>query len=351
MKKIAIMVAAMAATANIYGAQLELKAGLEPWREGKNNHADFDMGGSLGAEVLFNAVEMPLDYGFGLEWKSEFKGDSGSKNSLASSEANAFPLYLTGKYGVGEDLFYLVGRAGWAMYDSSDAKDGFYGAAGVGKKFGKITMEALYESMDLGGSSKMYSGDQAGLFSVKLGYRLGENKRDRIEREAEEAARLEQERHQAEEAAKLEAQQKKAEEERIAAEMEAAKQEEMRQEMLANYDSHILPENYDTNSYEPSEATTQFFEEMASDLAEESGTLEVKGYTDNVGREAYNKSLSQKRADRAKEIIEESLNNENIEVISEGMGGTNFLNDNSTPEMRRKNRRVEVNFIPENTAK
>lgn len=351
MKKIAIMVAAVATTASIYGAQLELKAGLEPWREGKNSYADFDMGGSLGAEVLFNAAEMPLDYGFGLEWKSEFKGDSGSNNSLASSEANAFPLYLTGKYGVGEDLFYLVGRAGWAMYDSSDAKDGFYGAAGIGKEFGRITMEALYESMDLGGSSKMYSGDQAGILSVKFGYRLGENKRDRIAREAEEAARLEQERHQAEEAARLEAQKKKVEEERVAAEMEAAKQAEMRQEMLSKYRDHILPENYDTNGFEPSEESVKFFEEMAADLAGESGTLEVTGYTDNVGREAYNKSLSQKRADRAKEIIEENLNNENIEVISEGRGNTNFLNDNSTPELRRENRRVEVNFTPDNTAK
>lgn len=345
------MVAALATTASIYGAQLELKAGLEPWREGKNNYADFDMGGSLGAEVLFNAENTPLDYGFGLEWKSEFKGDSDSKNSLASSEANAFPVYLTGKYGVGEDLFYLVGRAGWAMYDSSEAKDGFYGAAGVGKEFGRITLEALYESMDLSGSSKMYSGDQAGIFSVKFGYRLGENKRDRIAREAEEAARLEQERHQAEEAARLEALEKKAEEERVAAEMEAARQEELRQETLSNYRSHILPENYDTNGFEPSEASVNFFEEMAEDLAGERGTLEVNGYTDNVGRETYNQTLSQKRADRAKEIIEEKLNNENIEVISRGMGETNFLNDNSTPEMRRENRRVEVNFLPKESVK
>jgi hypothetical protein len=182
MKKLSIMIAAITISGLTYGAQLELKGGFEPWREGNNSYSNFYEGGSLGVELLFNAENKPFDYGIGMEWKSEFKGGEGD-NILAETKANAFPMYLTGKYGVGDDLFYLVGRAGWSIYDTSDVKDGFYGAAGIGKELGNFTLEALYESMDLSGSSDMYSEDRANLASIKLGYKFGENKRDVVSRE------------------------------------------------------------------------------------------------------------------------------------------------------------------------
>ena len=52
MKKLSILLAAIAMTGVAYGAQLELKGGFEPWREGNNSYSSFYEGGSLGAEQV-----------------------------------------------------------------------------------------------------------------------------------------------------------------------------------------------------------------------------------------------------------------------------------------------------------
>ncbi|MGB6128089.1 MAG: OmpA family protein [Psychrilyobacter sp.] len=343
MKKLSIILAAIAISGVTYGAQLELKGGFEPWREGNNSYSNFDNGGSLGAELLFNAEDRPFDYGFGMEWKSKFSGGDGD-NVLADTKANTFPIYLTGKYGIGNDLFYLVSRAGWSMYDNSHAKDGFYGAAGIGKEFGNFTLEALYETMDLSGSSKMYSGDRANLASIKFGYRFGENRRDVISREKEMAAKAEYEKQQAE-MKKLEEENKLAQESKIEEQNRMAVENEAREMMLKKYNSLIVVEKYEINELDSEGNNELLFNDMDSDLAKESGILTVSSYTDNSGSEKYNKVLSQKRADKVADKIKSNLTNENIEVISEGLGETNFLNANETPKERKANRRTEINFI------
>ena len=343
MKKLSIMLAAIAISGITYGAQLELKGGFEPWREGNNSYSSFDNGGSLGAELLFNAENLPFDYGIGMEWKSEFSGGDGD-NVLAETKANAFPIYLTGKYGIGEDLFYLVGRAGWSIYDNSSAKDGFYGAVGIGKELGNFTLEALYETMDLSGSSNMYSGDRANLASIKFGYKFGENKRDVISREKEAVAKAEYEKQQAE-IKKLEEENRLAQERQVEEQNRLAQEKALRETMLDKYSSLVVAENYETNQLESDTNNEPFFKNIDNDLAAESGTLTVTSYTDNRGSEEYNKSISQQRADKVADKIKSNLTNENIEVISEGLGETNFLNDNTTFEQRKANRRTEINFI------
>jgi len=348
MKKLQILLAALTICTAANAAQLELKAGFEPFREGKNGYADFDRGASLGAEVLFNCEDKPFDYGFGIERKSHFNGDENSSNDL--NGANAYPIYLTGKYGVADNLFYVVGRAGWAMYENSGAEDGLYAGLGIGKQYGNITLEGMYEHFDVNTSSKLYSADQAGLFSLKIGYRFGENKRDVIAREKEEAARLEQERYQAELAAAKEAKEK--EEARLLAENEALRAEEAaraaaREELLEKYSSITLSASYGVNELTTSELDGGLMDKINTDLAGEAGVIEVKAYTDSKGSEGYNKKLSQDRADKVADTIREKLTNENIEVKAEGLGETNFLNDNSTAELRRANRRVEIKFIAE----
>lgn len=355
MKKLSIMLAAIAISGVTYGAQLELKGGFEPWREGNNSYSSFDEGASLGAELLFNAENKPFDYGIGMEWKSEFSGGDGN-NTLAATKANAFPIYLTGKYGINDDLFYLVGRTGWAMYDNSDVKDGFYGAAGIGKEFGAFTLEALYETMDLSGSSNMYSGDRANLASIKFGYKFGENKRDVISREKEMIAKAEYEKQQAEmkrliEEKKLEKEKAIAEANRLAEAKQMAEQKKLaemrvaRELMLDKYNSLVVVANYNTDKLDSDTIDESFFSNVDKDLAKESGTLKVTSYTDSSGSEKYNKALSQRRADKVADQIKSNLTNENIEVISEGLGETNFINGNTTSKERKANRRTEINFM------
>lgn len=352
MKKLQILLAALTICTAANAAQLELKAGFEPFREGKSGYADFDRGASIGAEALFNCEDKPFDYGFGIERKSHFKGDSRSSNDL--SGVNAYPIYLTGKSFVYDDLFYVVGRVGWAMYENSGAEDGLYAGLGIGKQYGNITLEGMYEHFDVNTSSKLYSADQAGVFSLKVGYRFGENRRDVIAREKEEAARLEQERYQAEEARLAAEKEAKEKEEaaRLLAEEEALRAEETaraaaREEVLEKYSSITLSASYGVNELTTSELDSGLMDKINTDLADEAGVIEVKAYTDSKGSEGYNKKLSQDRADRVADAIREKLTNENIEVKAEGLGETNFLNDNSTAELRRANRRVEIKFIAE----
>ncbi len=69
--------------------------------------------------------------------------------------------------------------------------------------------------------------------------------------------------------------------------------------------------------------------------------LAVEGYTDNVGTDEINMTLSQKRAEAVRSyLIEQGLADAN--VTAQGFGKSSPVADNSTPAGRQKNRRVEI---------
>lgn len=68
--------------------------------------------------------------------------------------------------------------------------------------------------------------------------------------------------------------------------------------------------------------------------------IEIGGYTDNVGNEFYNKSLSKKRASAVMlYLVAKEIHQDRFSVI--GYGQDNPIADNSTDEGRSKNRRTE----------
>ena len=68
--------------------------------------------------------------------------------------------------------------------------------------------------------------------------------------------------------------------------------------------------------------------------------IEIKGHTDNKGREDYNLKLSQRRADKVKEfLIKNGILDTRIEA--KGYGESKPVASNDTDEGRTKNRRVE----------
>jgi outer membrane protein OmpA-like peptidoglycan-associated protein len=74
-------------------------------------------------------------------------------------------------------------------------------------------------------------------------------------------------------------------------------------------------------------------------------TIAVEGYTDSQGTAAYNEYLSQRRA----EVVREYLVSRGItttRVTSHGFGPTRAIADNSSPEGRANNRRVEIVVAP-----
>lgn len=93
-----------------------------------------------------------------------------------------------------------------------------------------------------------------------------------------------------------------------------------------------------------SAALTNDAKEVLSDVAvilkDAKNGVQLQGWTDSVGNDAYNKALSQRRAESVKAyLVQEGLDSKMIEA--KGMGKS-FKYDNSNADGRYLNRRVEV---------
>jgi outer membrane protein OmpA-like peptidoglycan-associated protein len=76
--------------------------------------------------------------------------------------------------------------------------------------------------------------------------------------------------------------------------------------------------------------------------------IDVYGHTDSTGSEAYNMDLSKRRADAVgRYLIGRGVSSSRIQT--QGMGENYPVADNTTPEGRALNRRVEVKITPVTT--
>ena len=74
--------------------------------------------------------------------------------------------------------------------------------------------------------------------------------------------------------------------------------------------------------------------------------MTIEGYTDNIGTTRANAFISKKRA----ETVEHFLINNGVaskRMKAKGLGQINPVSDNSTPEGRSNNRRVELHIYPD----
>lgn len=101
---------------------------------------------------------------------------------------------------------------------------------------------------------------------------------------------------------------------------------------------------YETGSYEPDDNAKQVLDELIKTMKAYTGTvIEVNGFTDNVGAESFNQDLSEKRAKGVRDyLVLGGVEPERITTKGFGENPNFFVGDNSTPEGRRKNRRVEI---------
>ncbi len=161
---------------------------------------------------------------------------------------------------------------------------------------------------------------------------------------ARAAALAEQQRAQAE-----------AEKSRLAAE-EAIRQKEEQRQRLLNQLNQVLETKdtdrglvvsmpdvlFDTGSYTLKPAARERLARISGIvLAYPDLRLEIEGHTDSVGSDAYNQTLSEKRAASVRDYLVDSnvsINN----VIARGFGKTRPVADNSTAKGRQLNRRVEM---------
>lgn len=69
--------------------------------------------------------------------------------------------------------------------------------------------------------------------------------------------------------------------------------------------------------------------------------IRIEGHTDDVGSPEYNRTLSQRRAERVRAYLTENFNISPENLVVEGRGESEPIADNSTADGRHTNRRAE----------
>lgn len=102
-----------------------------------------------------------------------------------------------------------------------------------------------------------------------------------------------------------------------------------------------LAVTFDTNSAVVKEDYVSEVKNLADFMNQYADTVvTVEGHTDSSGADAYNKALSQRRADSVKNMLIERMNIEADRVTAIGYGEERPVADNTTAEGRAANRRV-----------
>nr|MBN2278703.1 OmpA family protein [candidate division Zixibacteria bacterium] len=105
--------------------------------------------------------------------------------------------------------------------------------------------------------------------------------------------------------------------------------------------------NYASNSAEPDDISKKQLDSIAYRIMAYPDTkVEIRGFTDNQGAEAYNLELSRKRAEGVMAYLE-SKGVKADQMTAKGFGEDPkyFAADNSTSDGRRQNRRVEIESV------
>ena len=103
---------------------------------------------------------------------------------------------------------------------------------------------------------------------------------------------------------------------------------------------------FDFNKFELKKESYNELNRLAKMLIENhTMQIEIGGYTDNVGSDAYNDGLSEKRADAVVQYLLKKSNVETSRIILKHYGEKNPVADNSTEHGRKLNRRVEFKIL------
>jgi outer membrane protein OmpA-like peptidoglycan-associated protein len=99
---------------------------------------------------------------------------------------------------------------------------------------------------------------------------------------------------------------------------------------------------FDTGKYTLKPAAREKLAKLAGIVLAYPGlTLEIDGYTDSVGSDEFNQTLSEERASSVRDYLTEQVVSPNS-ITAKGFGKTNPVASNDTAEGREQNRRVEL---------
>lgn len=122
---------------------------------------------------------------------------------------------------------------------------------------------------------------------------------------------------------------------------EGLKKETVRFSILFDFDKSKTISSYE-----------KFLADVVAPLIPDSSTVAIQGYTDIIGDEEYNDSLSTQRVQDAKSILERALANSHqhditLQTFSFGEDSRYSLFDNYFPEQRFYNRTVVIDITPD----
>ncbi|HLG17015.1 MAG TPA: OmpA family protein [Blastocatellia bacterium] len=126
-------------------------------------------------------------------------------------------------------------------------------------------------------------------------------------------------------------------------------------ELRANLDNYSLQNtatvNFAFDSFELSPEAKAALDRVAEQIRDRSNfILEIEGFADAKGRDTYNNQLTDKRAAAVRRYLAERHNIALFRMHVLGLGSLRAVADNSTPEGRALNRRVEIRLLTRNVA-
>jgi len=109
--------------------------------------------------------------------------------------------------------------------------------------------------------------------------------------------------------------------------------------------------NFDFNSYDLSPEATESLDQIAAQIKDRNNfILEIEGFADSKGTDAYNFQLTEKRAAAVQRYLADHHNISLFRMHVLGMGALRAVADNDTPEGRAQNRRVEIRLLSREAA-
>ena len=341
MKKLVILGTALLSL-SLVASEIQIKGGYDFNRNQVSTSdtvLDFGNGATAGAEYIFDN-QGEFEWGIGAEYKfdQKFKGND-------TKWMRQIPVYALGKFNLvttkkGNDVLYVLGRAGVALNESKvngvKYDNGLYVAGGLGTEMGPVSLEAIYEraATPFTNASGFRTNDYQESFGLRLGLRLGNLVNDRT--------------------AKVTTVEKivyvdkivKVPGETVVTPPTNTKTVVLPFSCVATEKKCVI-RGFKVDGRVPNAAEAKDLGTISSVINSfaKGGTVDFVGHTDSTGSDAYNQKLSVARAQNVARLLQEYGLSNDVKVGSiSGKGETQPADTNATVQGRYNNRRVELFF-------
>lgn len=341
MKKLVILGTALLSL-SLVASEIQIKGGYDFNRNQVSTSdtvLDFGNGATAGAEYIFDN-QGEFEWGIGAEYKfdQKFKGND-------TKWMRQIPVYALGKFNLvttkkGNDVLYVLGRAGIALNESKvdglGYDNGLYVAGGLGTEMGPVSLEAIYEraATPFTNARGFRTNDYQESFGLRLGLRLGNLVNDRT--------------------AKVTTVEKivyvdkivKVPGETVVTPPLNTKTVVLPFSCVATEKKCVI-RGFKVDGRVPNAAEAKDLGTISSVINSfaKGGTVDFVGHTDSTGSDAYNQKLSVARAQNVARLLQEYGLSNDVKVGSiSGKGESQPSHTNATVEGRYNNRRVELFF-------